>query len=185
MTNENIPVFYIPGYNSSGNTTNALKKHFPMLTELTYEVDKLSESLNRMNQQIANLNESKVILIASSLGGWFAERLSAIVMSTKLKIVLYNPSINAESNLAKYGLAPSVLNEYVELKAKYSSQFEGVTRVAIISVDDDVVDPPTNIKFYAGRAELIPTDGRHRMTEENLEWVVDRTRVSFGVVLKN
>jgi predicted esterase YcpF (UPF0227 family) len=179
MTNENIPIFYIPGYNASGKTTNALKRHFPLLTELTYEVGRPSESLNAMSQQIANLNESKVILIASSLGGWFAERLSTIVKSSKLKIVLYNPSINAETNLAKYGLAPSVLNEYVKLKAKYPSQFEEVTRVAIISIDDDVVDPPTNIKFYAGRAELISTDGGHRMTEKNLERVIDRTHIPF------
>lgn len=172
MTNENIPIFYIPGYNSSGNTTNALKRYFPLLTELTYEVEKPSESLNKMNQQIESLHMDKVILIASSLGGWFAERLSTIVRHTELKIVLYNPSINAETNLAKYGLEPRVLNEYMKLKAKYPSQFEGVTRVAIISIDDEVVDPPANIKFYAGRAELIPTEGGHRMTEENLELVV-------------
>ena len=176
--------YYISGYNSSGSTTRELQAHIPYLKELRYDVLQPSASLEQMAQQIQHdHNQAKqthptVTLIASSLGGWYAERLSANITNTTpniyLHIVLYNPSINAETNLAKYGLASDVLDEYTTLKTQYQSAFAPHTRTVIVSTDDEVVSPQDNITYYSDRAELIQTMGGHRMTEKNIQLVVER-----------
>lgn len=172
----NTPTFYIAGYNSSGNTTRQLQAHIPHLIELTYEVLQPAISLEQMAQQIQHAhkqtNATTINIIASSLGGWYAERLSAMLSGTQLHFILYNPSINAETNLVKYGLPPAVLEEYTTLKTQYPSAFSPHTRNVIVSVDDDVVSPQDNIAYYADHAELIQTTGGHRMTEGNLVLVI-------------
>ena len=179
----NTPTYYIAGYNSSGNTTRKLQAHIPHLLELTYDVLQPATSLAQMAQQIQQTNAPTITLIASSLGGWYAERLSALITNTTpnihLHIILYNPSINAETNLSKYGLASDILDEYNTLKNQYPSAFTRHTRTIIVSTDDDVVSPQDNIPYYTDRAEMILTTGGHRMTAGNLELVVGRVKKEY------
>ena len=183
----NTPTYYIAGYNSSGNTTRKLQAHIPQLLELTYDVLQPATSLAQMAQQIQQTNAPTITLIASSLGGWYAERLSAVIAESvtstasniHLHLILYNPSINAETSLAKYGLPTAVLDEYTTLKTQYPSAFAPHTRSVIVSIDDDVVSPQDSIAYYndhcehdTDRVELIQTTGGHRMTEGNLGLVV-------------
>ena len=183
----NTPTYYIAGYNSSGSTTRKLQARIPRLLELTYDVLQPATSLAQMAQQIQQTNAPTITLIASSLGGWYAERLSAVIAESvtstasniHLHLILYNPSINAETSLAKYGLPTAVLDEYTTLKTQYPSAFAPHTRSVIVSIDDDVVSPQDSIAYYndhcehdTDRVELIQTTGGHRMTEGNLGLVV-------------
>ena len=183
----NTPTYYIAGYNSSGSTTRKLQARIPRLLELTYDVLQPATSLAQMAQQIQQTNAPTITLIASSLGGWYAERLSAVIAESvtstasniHLHLILYNPSINAETSLAKYGLPTAVLDEYTTLKTQYPSAFAPHTRSVIVSIDDDVVSPQDSIAYYndhcehdTDRVELIQTTGGHRMTEGNLRLVV-------------
>ena len=183
----NTPTYYIAGYNSSGNTTRKLQAHIPHLLELTYDMLQPTTSLAQMARQLQQTHAPSINLIASSLGGWYAERLSAVIAESvtstasniHLHLILYNPSINAETNLAKYGLPAAVLDEYTTLKTQYPSAFASHTRSVIVSIDDDVVSPQDSIAYYndncehdTDRVELIQTTGGHRMTEGNLRLVV-------------
>ena len=183
----NTPTYYIAGYNSSGSTTRKLQARIPRLLELTYDVLQPATSLAQMARQIQQTNALTITLIASSLGGWYAERLSAVIAESAtstasnihLHLILYNPSINAETSLAKYGLPTAVLDEYTTLKTQYPSAFAPHTRGVIVSIDDDVVSPQDSIAYYndhcehdTDRVELIQTTGGHRMTEGNLGLVV-------------
>lgn len=187
----NTPTYYIAGYNSSGNTTRQLQARIPHLLELTYDMLQPTTSLAQMARQLQQTHAPSINLIASSLGGWYAERLSAVIADTpkdavtdpapniRLHLILYNPSINAETNLAKYGLPAAVLDEYTTLKTQYPSAFASHTRSVIVSIDDDVVSPQDSIAYYndncehdTDRVELIQTTGGHRMTEGNLGLVV-------------
>ena len=187
----NTPTYYIAGYNSSGNTTRKLQAHIPQLLELTYDVLQPATSLAQMARQIQQTNALTITLIASSLGGWYAERLSAVIAEAvtdsvtdtapniHLHLILYNPPINAETNLAKYELPAAVLDEYTTLKNQCPSVFASHTRSVIVSIDDDVVSPHDSIAYYTDhcehdtdRVELIQTTGGHRMTEGNLGLVV-------------
>lgn len=136
------------------------------ITPLTYDHNDPIGSINKIIEQLGSQPEHP-ILIASSLGGWYAEQ---IARRFPVDLILYNPSLNPRDSLEKYGVDSRVRAQYHAIDQTNMAQ---CMRFAVVSTDDDVVAPDNALNIYSGRATVHQTTGGHRMTEQNCDMVVD------------
>lgn len=162
------PTYYIHGFNSSVNssTFRMLSEKIEGIIPLTYDHDDPMGSVMSMVDQVASQPDHPII-IASSLGGWYAEQIARYVPTD---LVLYNPSLNPCDSLEKYGVDSEVRSQYKSINADTMAH---CLRTVVLSVDDDVVPYDNALNIYYGRCSIHETSGGHRMTEENLDIVVD------------
>lgn len=150
-------LYYVHGYNGrNGNTSKMMKKELNAIC-LTYDVNSPKESLNKLEERILKSDEHPII-IASSLGCWFAEQINL-----PKDLILYNPSLNPEKTLSRYGVHDSVRDEYGIVSLKHHS----TKRVVILSEDDEILNPQDAVWFYSNKSRIISTLGGHRMTPSN------------------
>lgn len=159
-------IFYIHGFKSSINsqTLSDLKYYYPDAKGLTYDFSKPRESVDALVEMLNGIDDD-IIIVASSLGGWYAEQISKRVVAC---YVLYNPCINPELSLPKLN-DPDVTEEALQ---EYASMTNIVPYLApktvIVSCDDELIDYRETFKKYDDMCEVIITSGGHRMTAENL-----------------
>lgn len=161
-------VVYIHGFNSSVNsdTLKMLQQPFPSAIGLTYDHNEPQTSLKDMVIKLEKFHDSDLIIVGSSLGGWYAEQLTKYIVG---KYILYNPAINPEVSLSKYGVSQEVLYKYKSLQTTLCAS----NRTVILCSDDDVIDPKDSLVKYKGYAEIVPSTGGHRMTSDNMDLIVD------------
>jgi len=170
-------IFYIHGFGSTGvsETTQNLRKLLPYLITPTYDPYEPQKSLQKLDSMLRPDDQN--IIIASSLGGWYAERLSEL--HENVSLVLYNPCINPALTLQKYGVKPGILKEYVRIQ-RISSASNEVPVILNLCKDDDVIDYKTSLEHYRTKesnGEVKPLivnylSGGHRMGD-NYPQVVD------------
>lgn len=95
-------ILYIHGYNSSGQAEKALvlKDNFPSVFSETYDFKNPDMAFLQLNNFIKrHMNSSKVIIVGSSLGGFWARYFG---LKYLCKTVLINPSLTPSISLQKY-----------------------------------------------------------------------------------
>jgi len=161
-----MKTFYIHGYGSSPKSQTFLDMQaaIPDIECLTYDSNSPISSIFLFVGQVLKVDEP-IHIIASSLGGWYAEQIASII---PVSLTLYNPSLNPRESLKKYGLPESVTNLYRDVLIN-----PNVDRTVVLSKDDTVVSPDNAMVKYADIANMVITEGGHRMTPTNLGIIVD------------
>lgn len=161
-----MKTFYIHGYGSSPKSQTFLdfKAAIPDIECLTYDSNAPMSSILNIVNYLRTIDEP-IHIIASSLGGWYAERIASII---SVSLTLYNPSLNPRESLKKYGLPESVTNLYRDLDINLN-----IDRTVVLCSDDDVVLPRNAMVKYVNIAHMIITNGGHRMTPTNMEIIVN------------
>jgi predicted esterase YcpF (UPF0227 family) len=161
-----MKTFYIHGYGSSPKSQTFLdfKAAIPDIECLTYDSNAPMSSILNIVSYLKTIDEP-IHIIASSLGGWYAERIASII---SVSLTLYNPSLNPRESLKKYGLPETVTNLYRDVLIN-----SNIDRTVLLSLDDTVVDPEFACNKYAGKSKMINTYGGHRMTPTNMEIIVN------------
>lgn len=137
-------VVYIHGYGSSGNTDTAINlrrilgPNFKLVSP-TYDGSQPLGAASILEKTIGDLTSP--ILVGTSLGGFFTNYLALV---SNLPAVIVNPSLRPSASLHKYGELPKVLAGYKHLEALAESALFRPSRVVVVGMLDDVVDPRTN-----------------------------------------
>lgn len=162
-------VVYIHGFMSSVNseTLNMIRMQFPTAFGLTYDHTEPESSIAQMVQQLREYSDKNIVIVGSSLGGWYAEKLTSHVVAD---YILYNPCTIPANSLSKYGVADDVLCKYKSLTDK---NLPPASRNVILSFDDEVIDPVIADLKYKNTADMSYTSGGHRMTS-----------VAMGIIIK-
>lgn len=171
-----MKIFYIHGFNSSVNsdTLKMLQKTYPDAVGLTYDYENPEASINALAKQVNDVSVgTHVVILASSLGGWYAEQLTDRVVAD---FILYNPATQPWDTLKKYDVPKLVLNRYERYSKMYRPYIPIASRTVILSEDDEVISPKYAKVKYSINTNLVLTTGGHRMTEENMELVVDEIK---------
>lgn len=169
---------YIHGFGSSGQSESAqsIKKFIPDLVTPTYDALTPYESLEKLLKLVKNGDT----IIASSLGGWYAERISEI---KDVKLILYNPSVDPSRTLAKYDVPSSILQEYkvMEIESPDSKYVTPVT--LILSIDDEIIYYAIAKDHYTEKARngkakvsLVLNEGGHRIGK-NVNYIFNALKI--------
>ena len=166
MANETqlYQVYYIPGFPGMKSDTakrlNEIQhKYGSNVIELDYNPDLPWYSLLQMEDQVVE-SEAHPIIVASSLGGWFAERLQRRV---PCDLILWNPSLHPD--LTKYGM--TVKYDAIE------SVDRSTPRTVFLGELDDVVNMDYAHNIYKKKARINILKEGHRMSEAGLIAVSD------------
>jgi predicted esterase YcpF (UPF0227 family) len=165
-------VYYIHGFgsNKKSSTGAMIKEKLGREIEfiaLEYDSNNPKESVARMVEQI-NANGQYPMIVASSLGGWYAEQIANIIPSS---LYLCNPSLLPATSLKKYGVTDEVLEQYKKCCIKGINLT--TPRVIVLNTDDNVVPCQFAAKIYNGLGKIVYSTGGHRMTEENADILVN------------
>ena len=124
------------------------------MIELNYDPLSPYYSLLQLEDKITE-SDAHPIIVASSLGGWFAERISKRI---PCDLILWNPSLHP--NLLKYGM---------------NVQYDAIESVDIITPRtvflgelDDVVNMDYAYSVYKNKARINILQEGHRMSKEGL-----------------
>lgn len=154
-------VIYIHGWGSSGDGESAtlFKKLIPGLIAPTLDYYKPAEALSTLLALVDEYPREDVYIIASSLGGFFAEN---VAQRRVVNIIVYNPSLRPYEVSSIDPVAMEKLRAY----ALWDGPTGYSTRSVVLCSDDTVVDPNYAAKYYS-RYEVIWRTGGHRMTDNN------------------
>jgi len=174
-------IIYIHGFGSSGNSESAqsIKEKIPDLLTPTYNALEPRKSL----QELLKLVNDGDTIVASSLGGWYAERISE---RKKVKLVLYNPSVDPSRALAKYHVPYSVREDYKTIELE-TPEYDHVTPVTLIlSIDDEVIYYRIAKDHYMKKSvegkvkdDLVLNKGGHRIGK-NVDYVINSIKKYNG-----
>lgn len=162
-------VFYVHGFASTvkSDTLQKLQKFYPDAIGLTYDHTEPAKSIIQLTIQLQKYNDKNLVIVGSSLGGWYAEQLTKHIVAD---YILYNPCTEPHKSLAKYSVPSDVLNKY---KVR-ETQCGPASRTVIISVDDPVIHAAIADNKYKNTADMHYTAGGHRMTEEAMDVIVQK-----------
>lgn len=150
-------ILYIHGYNSTGEETAAkiregLKKEVVIISYSYTDADK---SYQEIKEQIEKYVTQDIVLVGSSLGGFwaniFGERYG-------LRTVLINPAVYPSVTLKKYQKDTEAFKKYETPPTK------GIHRSIILGLSDNVVSPKDTLdRFKTTNAQMyiFPHEG-HR-----------------------
>jgi predicted esterase YcpF (UPF0227 family) len=153
-------ILYIHGYNSTGEETAAKIRAGTgkEVIIISYPYTDAVASFESIKSQIEKYYSQDIILVGSSLGGfwanYFAERFN-------LRVVLINPAIHPSVSLKRY--QPNT-QEFAQYETEPS---KGINRSIILGLCDEIISPEATIKRYATtRAQLyiLPKEG-HRFSD--------------------
>lgn len=170
-------IYYIHGFGSTpeSSTTQMLREHFTDVIGLDYDHNDPVLSICKMIAEInddASKSDKYPIIVGSSLGGWYAEHLTRYVVAD---YILYNPSTNPEITLSRHGLSQDVLYKYKSITSPY--KFLPTSRSVLLSEDDEIIDYKVALNKYKEIAQVMFTNGGHRMTDENMRLIADRINI--------
>jgi len=155
-----MPKFiYVHGWGSSGDgeTATLFKKLIPGLIAPTLDYYKPAEALTKLLEIVDEDPSEDVYLIASSLGGFFAEN---VAQRRVVHLISYNPSLRP---YAVSSIDPEVMGNMTAF-ALHEGPVGPSTRSVVLCSDDDVVKPEYAAQYYK-RYEVIWRTGGHRMTD--------------------
>ena len=167
-----MKLLYLHGYNSSGNTAELLKTEYPDLIVPNLDFHDPFATMSILLELVDNLNkDDDVYIIASSLGGFFAEFISNMRI---VHIIQYNPSLIPDVSLRKYGeFSEECLRKYEYEKQYYKfHKYSSSTKNVVLSTDDEVIDYRIAAEYYRDYPVVL-TNGGHRMTYKNAAIIND------------
>jgi predicted esterase YcpF (UPF0227 family) len=171
-----MKIFYIHGFGSTVDspTLKMLQKTYPDVVGLTYDYQNPEDSINALVKQVNDMSvDTHVVILASSLGGWYAEQMTDRVVAD---FILYNPSTQPWDTLKKYDVPKLVLNRYERYSKMYRPYMPFASRTVVLSTDDEVIDPKYAMVKYMTTSSFMFTDGGHRMTQENMDLITDQIK---------
>lgn len=165
---KSINIFYIHGYGSSAQSETAteLRKSYPGLHALEYDYFDPKTAIAKLGGEI-NSYRGEIIVIGSSLGGWYTEQLTKLVSGT---FIMFNPATEPELTLKKLGVPDSVCEKYSE-ESDYSF-VRDYGRFVILAKDDEIIPYKIAKNKYKEVADLKMTKGGHRATAENIDLII-------------
>lgn len=161
--------FYIHGFNSGKNSSSGkafkkiLRETDPLYC-LEYDSSSLfKDNLKSLKSQILSLYDNDdFILIGTSLGGFYAERLGLELggaIHDHIGNILINPCNNPKEQLKKFigknvsfetgeewELTEEILNSY----DYEDTRFNRIDRIIVIGTRDTVIDPKSNEDYWDG-----------------------------------
>lgn len=150
--NKIFQLYYIPGYPGvPSDTASKLKHANPDLIELNYDPALPNASLLDMFKVIST-SDAHPVIIASSLGGWYAENLACWI---PCDLILWNPSL--QPNVKKYGIN-AVYSPMVSVTPRSP-------RSVFLGTLDDVVPMDCAKSIYENIANINILEEGHRMTD--------------------
>lgn len=160
-------IIYCHGYGSSAKTDKVGRLAQAGMT-LAWNIDiDPNISLDTISENVVSVlldkinKDLKLIFVGTSLGAWYASKLSDMFGGTA---VLINPAIDPKNSLSKYNVPEEIRNNYVE-----SIEFKLHDKV-FIGTQDEVFDF-SNVDF--GDAEVEYVDADHRFSGEEFDKVID------------
>lgn len=185
-------ILYIPGFGGSpeGSTVQLLRKHMePLRVEgLQYDardpkgaIEQLIEQYYRYEKllDVDDYDNDKILLMGSSLGGFYASQVAAIV---GCKLILFNPALNPVESLMKYD--GEVINtpdgqrvftkQHVERYSAMSNSFDTLRMnnfgLQLYTTNDPVIDNKLASRLCQGFSRHIHLSdvNEHRLSESSL-----------------
>jgi predicted esterase YcpF (UPF0227 family) len=168
--------FYLHGFNSGFDPSIAKIKSFESIAPVEgrttdYLDDNDVQALTRA-VEISKELPGELILVGTSLGGYFARYLSK---KFNLRCILLNPALTpfaslqrAEGSQTNYltGKIKNVTREAVVGLAKYAVNNTSDC-LTILATDDEVIDHTFAQRLLCESSKIILTDGGHRMNDVN------------------
>lgn len=156
---------YIHGWGSSGTGDSALllKSLIPDLITPTIDWFKPADALAEMLALVDEDPTCNVYIIASSLGGYLAEKIANMRV---VNLILYNPSLYPVA--ARIGSVAHTLLTELPLP---TSPGTASTRSVLLCGDDEVVRPEFAAAYFY-EYDVRWTLGGHRMTADNAAVIV-------------
>ena len=168
-------ILYIHGFKSTGNARKAgeLKDYFkschPERSEGSIEIvsPTLDISPEKTIQQLEEiiLKNKNVLLIGSSLGGFYAMALSA---KYNLRAILINPAVKADEALLsqigehenydtgeKFEWTVAHVNQLKNLKEKYLSKLNQKNLFLLLAEDDELLDSKETAELYKNSSKIM------------------------------
>lgn len=170
-------ILYMPGFNSSpaSEKSSLLRQHFPQAVIAEYNSWDPDISHMQLEQAILPLLDQGVLLMGSSLGGFWAYQFACHYRQSCL---LINPCMHPEQSLQRY--IGKVENFYSQEQgwlseahlAKYADyRLDGQpARVTVLHEQGDELIPyMESVANFSGKAKLIlPGGGHHRFARTDL-----------------
>jgi predicted esterase YcpF (UPF0227 family) len=153
-------ILYIHGYNSTGEETSRKIREGTdkQVIIVQYPFENADQSFETIKSKIEEYLSEDIILVGSSLGGfwanYFAERFN-------LRVVLINPAIHPSQTLKKYQKDTEKYAKYEHIPVK------GIHRSIILGLSDEVISPKDTIEYYDksySQLYLFPHEG-HRFND--------------------
>lgn len=184
---------YIHGFNScaASRTLGLLQEVFPRATGLEYPSGgHFAENLTLLQEQACALpgvavqrsgKASSLVLVGSSLGGFYAAQLSAVL---GCPCALINPVVYPHEALQPF-VGPQehfYSRERWEFTIAACSSYAHfpdprtvvVPRLLVVGLRDDLLDPVQSLHYWQGHAMIHTTDDGHslaRLDEDLLGWL--------------
>lgn len=156
----NFKFYYIQGFPGHGSSTAESLKDLIGAESFSYDARTPEENIDRFVKEITS-SDAHPIIIASSLGGWYAEQ---VAMRVPCDLILWNPSLSPD--LTKYGI-----------ETKYAPVVEinrTIPRKVYQGKDDKIVDPMIAQRVYSKTEVLEGVE--HRMTSAGLDMIVEKAK---------
>ena len=149
---------YIHGLNSTGE--NSSKELCNILNEEVIPLKWNSEcsyrtNVDKLQEQIENYSNEDIVLIGSSLGGFYTRILSNV---NNLPCVLINPVMDIKESFEVIKNIPFYANITSELIKSYDLAMVAdivLPRVVIVGLKDTIIDPKKTIEFWKNKCNLI------------------------------
>ena len=159
---------YIHGFNSGKNssTGKVLKGFLGDVICLEYDSSKFfNENLSSLKDQLlSQIDDEDFVLIGSSLGGFYVERLGVELRNyNHIGNVLINPCNNPKDQLKQFlGKTKSFetnkewlfTEEILDSYDYVDTRSYTVNRVVIIGMKDEVINPIDNINYWVLKASV-------------------------------
>ena len=158
---------YIHGWGSNGEsgTATLFKSLIPDLIAPSLDYYNPIAALETLLALVDDCAPTdNVYIIASSLGGYFAEN---VAIRRVVHVIFYNPSLRPYAVSRIDPVAMSGLR----LLALPDSPSAASTRSVVLCTDDDVVLPEFAERYFADY-DIWFTTGGHRMTERNADLIM-------------
>lgn len=165
---------YIHGWGSSGDgdTARLFKQLVPGLIAPTLDYYNPSTALNALLALIDENPSEDVYIIASSLGGFFAEN---VANRRVVNIILYNPSLRPYEVSRIDPVAMSGLR----VLALPTAPTTASTRSVVLCSDDTTVSPEYAAEYF-NKYEVIYRTGGHRMTAPNAALIMSLLNIKIN-----
>lgn len=156
-----MKIVYFHGYGSSSKSDkvsalNAIAPDIPIL------YDDAKRSLYHFLLPIV-LNNSKIMFVGTSLGGYWASKMSDIF---GVPSIVINPSTSPKSTLGNYN-NPLLTNEELQKYPDLDTTF-GTPKIVLLAKDDEILNYTLAEKLFNGKANVkVFENGGHRFNEIN------------------
>lgn len=155
---------YFHGYASSGtsNTAKLLKEYYPNIAVIspTYNTRNAHSAMETLENIVARYASQEVVLIGTSLGGFFANYFSN---KYGLPAVLINPCLDPQKLLQKYN--PKDCVDCLSFLSYYSEDSRSVPKTVVLGKKDDVIPYEMFLERLSKYHVFIKENMQHRVSD--------------------